>query len=101
MWLASIIPRLIGVDSGQWVDSEADLVVLTDASLCLALSFVYGNNGFIYQLANALQISQCILIFTDSLNAVAVFNSLHANEAIHNGPLLGVTSVILCTGIDL
>jgi hypothetical protein len=32
---------------------------------------------------------------------VAVFNSLRTNETIHNGPLLGVASVILRTGIDL
>jgi hypothetical protein len=39
MWLASIISRSIGirfVDSGRWADSEADLIVWTDASLRLA-----------------------------------------------------------------
>jgi hypothetical protein len=46
---------------------------------------------------------KCLLIFTDSLNAMAVFNSLHTNETetIHNSPLLGVASVILRTRIDL
>ena len=130
MWLASIIPRLIRarfVNSSQWVNSEADLVVWTDASLHLALSSVYGNNRFIYQLHECpLNINidiffleflaimsmihhigsftlppKHVLIFTDSLDAVAVFNSLYANETIHNGPLLGVASVILHTGIDL
>ena len=129
-WLASIIPRSIGVrfvDSGRWGDSEADLIVWTDASLRLALAFVYGNNGFLYQLwecpsdtkidiffLELVAIMSAIhhvalfglppkrlLIFTDSLDAVAVFNSLHANETIHNGPLLGVASVILRTAIDL
>jgi hypothetical protein len=42
-----------------------------------------------------------LLLFTDSLDAVAVFNSLHVNETIHNGPLLGVASVILHTRIDV
>ena len=42
-----------------------------------------------------------ILLFTNSLDAMAVFNSLHANEAIHNSPLLGVASIILHTRIDL
>ena len=128
--LASIIPRSIGVrfvDSGQWPDSGADLIVWTDVSLHLALSFVYGNNGFLYQLrksplnikidifflelvaimsaihhvASFASPPKRLLIFTDSLDAMAVFNSLHTNETIHNGPLLGVASVILCTGIDL
>jgi hypothetical protein len=98
-----------------------------DASLCLVLSFVYGNNSFTYQLrecppnikinifflelvaimsaihhvASFTSPPKHLLIFTDSLDAVAVFNSLHTNESIHNGPLLGVASVILQTGIDL
>ena len=124
MWLASIIQRLISI---RFIDSEADLVVWTDASLHLALSFVYGNCGFVYQLCECppnIKINifflelvtimsiihhirsfasppKCILVFTDSLDAVAIFNSLCANKAIHNGPLLGVASVILHTGIDL
>ena len=103
------------------------MIVWTDASLRLALSFVYGNNGFLYQLRESppnikidifflelIAIMSTIhhvalfasppkrlLIFTDSLDAVAVFNSLRTNETIHNGPLLGVASVILRTGIDL
>ena len=130
LWLASITPRSIGIrfiNSGQWIDSKADLVVWTDASLCLALSFVYHNCGFVYQLRECppnVKINifflelvaimsaihhigsftsppKCILLFTDSLGAMAIFNSLHANEAIHNGPLLGVASIILCTRIDL
>ena len=42
-----------------------------------------------------------LLVWTDSLDAVGVFNSLHAAEAIHNGPLLRVADVILHSGIDL
>ena len=97
-----------------------------DASLCLALSFVYHNCGFVYQLRECppnvkidiffLELvaimsaihhigsftspPKCILLFTNSLDAVAVFNSLCANEAIHNSPLLGVASIILRTRID-
>jgi hypothetical protein len=129
-WLASTIPKSIGVrfvDSGRWTDSEADLIVWTDASLRSGLSFVYSNIGFIYQLrecpadvkidifflelvaimsaihhaASFTSPPKRLLIFTDSLDAVAVFNSLRANESIHNGPLLGVASIILRTGIDL
>ena len=130
LWLASIIPRSISVrfvNSGQWIDSEADLVVWTDASLHLALSFVYCNCGFVYQpwecppnvkidifflelvaimsaihhIGSFTSPPKRILLFTNSLDAMAVFNSLHANEAIHNSPLLGVASIILCTRIDL
>jgi hypothetical protein len=129
-WLASIIPKSIGVqfvDSGQWDDSEADLIMWTDASLRLALSLVYDNNSFIYQLRECppnIKINiffleliailsvihhvallesppKRLLIFTDSLDAVAIFNSLRTNETFHNGPLLGVASIILHTGIDL
>jgi hypothetical protein len=98
-----------------------------DVSLHLALSFVYSDNAFVYQLhecppntkinifflelvaimsvihhvASFTSPPKHLLIFTDSLDAVAVFNSLRTNENIHNGPLLGVASVILQTGIDL
>jgi hypothetical protein len=99
----------------------------TDASLRLALSFVYGNNGFIYQLrecppnvkinifflkliailsaihhlASFKSPPKCLFIFTDGLDVVAIFNSLRTNETIHNSPLLGVALIILHTGIDL
>lgn len=42
-----------------------------------------------------------LLIYTDSLDAVAVFHSLRANEALHNNPLLAIAGIILRTGIDL
>ncbi|KAF9472080.1 hypothetical protein BDN70DRAFT_765058, partial [Pholiota conissans] len=42
-----------------------------------------------------------LLLFTDSMDSVAVFNSLRANESIHNGPLLAVAGIILQSGIDL
>lgn len=130
LWLASIIPQSIGirfVDTGAWHDSDADLVVWTDASLHLALSFVYNTFGFVYQLhppdahtkidiffLELVAIMSAVhhigsfqsppkrlLLFTDSLDSVGVFNSLHTSESIHNAPLLGVASVILRSGIDL
>jgi hypothetical protein len=129
-WLASIIPQSIGikfVDSGAWNDSDADLVMWTDASLRLALSFVYHTSGFVYQIQSPPSDTKIdifflelvaimsavhhvatfssppkrLLIFTDSLDSVSIFNSLHTSESIHNAPLLGVASLILRTGIDL
>lgn len=129
-WLTSIIPQSIGikfVDSGAWNDSDADLVMWTDASLRLALSFVYHTTGFVYQIQSPPTDTKIdifflelvaimsavhhiatfpsppkrLLIFTDSLDSVSVFNSLHTSESIHNAPLLGVASLILRTGIDL
>ena len=44
---------------------------------------------------------RCLLIHTDSLDSVAVFNSLCVSEALHNGPLMAVAGVILQSGIDL
>ena len=76
-WLASIIPRSIGVrfiDSGQWPDSGADLIVWTDASLCLALSFVYGNNGFLYQLRESPPNIKIDIFF---LGLVAIMSVIH------------------------
>ena len=129
-WLASVIPRSIGVrfvDMGLWHDRDADMVVWTDASLRHALSFVYAGNGFVYQLAEAppdrkvdifflelvailSAVHHCgslpsppkrLLIYTDSLDAVGSLNSLRASESLHNGPLLAIAGIILDTGIDL
>jgi hypothetical protein len=52
LWLKDVIPRSLGVlftDVGRWCDSEADMVVWTDASF-RGLSFVYAGNGFMYQI---------------------------------------------------
>jgi hypothetical protein len=76
-WLASIIPRSIGVrfvDSGQWADSEADLIVSTDASLPLALSFVYNNNAFLYQLRECPSDIKIDIFF---LELVAIMLAIH------------------------
>ena len=42
-----------------------------------------------------------ILVFTDSLDSVAVFNSLAASQTLYNGVLLAVARVILESSIDL
>ena len=44
---------------------------------------------------------QQLLVYTDSLDSVAVFNSLSASEKSHNGVLLAVARIILQSGIDL
>jgi hypothetical protein len=55
LWLKCIIPCSIGIqftDSRLWSDSDADLVLWTDASLMTALAFVYANQGFIYPISS-------------------------------------------------
>src|ERR1700731_2395322 len=107
------------MDEGRWADCDTDLV--TDASLRLALSYVFAGNGFVYQLrepptgisvdifflelvtimsainhaASLPHPPQRLLIWTDSLDSVGAFNSLRVNNLIHNGPLLAVASLIL------
>jgi hypothetical protein len=53
-WLIDVIPKAIGVhfvNATQWDDSEANLVLWTDASLRLGLGFVYVNRGFTYAIS--------------------------------------------------
>jgi hypothetical protein len=129
-WLKAIIPSAIGIrftDVGLWSDHDAEMVMWTDASLRNALSFVYSNKGFLYPIkappegtkvdifflellaiASAVhhagllpQPPRRILIWTDSLDSVAVLNSLHTAESLHNAPLLAIAEVILRTGMDL
>ena len=126
-WLKLIVPRSIGIlftDVGLWADNEADLVLWTDASLKTALSFVFANQGFIYSIqpptekidiffleliailsgihhvATLNHPPKRVLLWSDSLNAVEVLNSLHATETIHNGPLLAIAEIILNSGLD-
>ncbi|CAA7265008.1 unnamed protein product [Cyclocybe aegerita] len=129
-WLAGVIRHAIGVhfvDSLNWTDDKADIVLWMDASLRLALSFYYSGNGFVYQLqppppGTAIDIffleliaimsaifhvasfkspPRRILLFTDSLDAVGLLNLLAASEDQHNAPLLGIAEVILTSGVDL
>ena len=111
----------------MWPDHDADMVMWTDASLRNALAFVYSNKGFVYPIrpppmgvkvdifflellaitsavhhAGSLPCPPCrILIWTDSLDSVAVLNSLHTAELLHNAPLLAIADIILRTGMDL
>ena len=130
MWLKNIIPLAIGIrftDSGLWSDDNADMVMWTDASLRNALAFVYSNKGFLYPIKppptdkkvnifvfELLAIASAVhhagsltrpphhlLIWTDSLDSVAVLNSLHTAESLHNAPLLVIADIILHTGMDL
>jgi hypothetical protein len=129
-WLKSVIPQAIGIqftDEGLWSDVDADMVMWTDVSLCNALSFVYSNKGFLYPIrapppgvkidifflelmaiASAVhhagwlaQPPHWILIWTDSMDLVAILNSLHTSESLHNAPLLAIAEIILRTGMDL
>jgi hypothetical protein len=125
-WLTSAI-GIRFTDVGLWSDYDADMVVWMDASLRNALVFVYSNKGFLYPIkappegkkidifflellaiASAVhhagslpQPPHRILIWTDSLDSVAVLNSLHTAESVHNAPLLMISEVIIQTGMDL
>ena len=123
-WLKTVIPSVIGVlfvGLGLWTDHEADMVIWTDASLHNTLAFVYSNRGFIYPIkpppagfkidisflkllaivsaihhAGSLpQPPRWLLIWTNSLDSVAVLNSLHTVEPLHNAPLLAIANIIL------
>ena len=129
-WLADTIPKSIGVrflDEGLWPDSDADVSISSDANLKDGIAFSYSNNGFVYQqkrnpssptvdifflelvaILSAVHHLAClsrpprrILLYTDSLDSVSVFNSLSASEKSHNGILLAVAKVVLQSGIDL
>ena len=130
-WLAQTIPdsiRIRFVDTGRWSEDDADLVMWTDASGKLGLSFIYAGNGFLYQLRqpnsgsplvdifflellailSAIHHVACfpcpprrVLLFSDSLDSVAVFNTLHASESLHNSILLAIAEIMMKTGMDL
>jgi len=116
------------IDNGSWADSAADLIIWMDASLTTAFTFVYGFEGFVYQLqpppmnikvnifflelvaifsaiyhaaTNPSKPPHCLLLFTDSLDSVGILNSLSATQSMHNGVLLGIAKVILRSHIDL
>lgn len=129
-WLHAIIPKSIGIrfiDADLWNDCNADFVVWTDASLT-ALAFIYAGNAFIYPLnkpsnsqikidifflelfailsaifhiASFDKPPQRVLLWTYSLDSVAVLNCLCAKQPIHNAPLLAIANIILRSGINL
>jgi hypothetical protein len=130
-WLARTIPASIGirfVDAGRWNEADADFVMWTDASGRHGLSFTFAGNGFVYQLqspeqgappvdifflellailsgihhvANFSHPPRKLLIYTDSLDAVAVLGTLRASEQLHNAVLLAIAEIMLKTGMDL
>ena len=112
---------------GMWPDHHANMVIWTDASLQNAFAFVYSNKGFVYPIKppptaakvdifflellaitsvvhhaeSFQQPPYCVLIWTDSLDSVAVLNTLHIAESLHNAPLMAIADIILHTGMDL
>jgi hypothetical protein len=99
----------------------------TDASLYNALAFVYSNKGFfcliqppsvdtkvnifflkllailsaVHHVGFLTHPPHNLLIWTDSLDSIAILNSLHTAESMHNALLLAIADIILCTGMDL
>ncbi|KAF5361122.1 hypothetical protein D9758_009074 [Tetrapyrgos nigripes] len=129
-WYLSILPSAIGVkffDKGIWGDEEADMVFWTDSSLTIALSFVFAGNGFVYDIKppppsvkvdifflelvailSAINFAvsrpsppKRVLIWSDSLNSVAAFDSLGTSEHIHTCVMLAVTGLVIRSGIDV
>jgi hypothetical protein len=129
-WLIEVIPKAIGVhfvDTTHWDNHEADFVLWTDASLRLGLAFVYAGRGFTYALSPNTSTDKIdifflelvailsavhhialfshpprkVLLWSDSLDSVAAYNSLRASEPIHNSVLLALASILLQTGMDL
>jgi hypothetical protein len=130
-WLAQTIPVSVGIrfiDAGKWGEENADFIMWTDASGKLGLSFVFAGNGFVYQLqpprpgsspidifflellailsgihhiAHFTHPPRRLLIFTDSLDSVAVLNTLRASEPLHNSILIAIAGIMMKTNIDL
>ncbi|KAG6825883.1 hypothetical protein H0H92_001991 [Tricholoma furcatifolium] len=130
-WLIDVIPSAIGVhsiDATHWPNSDADFSLWTDASAKLGMSFVYPGNGFMYELKpspgcptvdifflemvailSAIEHiastfehpPKRILLWSDSLDSISIFNSLRASESMHNAVLLAVSAIVIKTGIDL
>ena len=129
-WLLDVIPRAIGVrfvDATYWDDSEADIVLWTDASLRLGLAFAYAGRGFTYSISPSSDKEKTdifflelvailsavhhvaqfrhppkkVLLWSDSLDSVAAYSSLRAAESLHNSVLLALAGVLLETGMDL
>lgn len=129
-WLAEIIPGATGIrllETMKWNNEAADMILWTNASLKSGMAFVYEGNGFVYQIAQNVTPNKVdilflelmtilsaishiavfahpprrLLIFTDSLDSVAVFNTSGAAESLHNSVVRAVAGIILRTGIDL
>ncbi len=131
-WFKLTMPKAIGVRLSEvalWPDESADIVINTDATLTSAISFVYSNQAFIYQiqppptlpfsvkpdifffeqLAILSAIHHCaslpspprhLLIYSDSLDSVYAFNTLSVTKSIHNAVLMATAGIVASTGID-
>ena len=129
-WLLEVIPKAVSVhftDTMHWDDREADYILWTDISICLGLAFIYADHGFTYAISPAIvkekidifflelvaillaihhvalfqQPPKKLLLWTDSLDSVTAYNSLHASESIHNSVLLALGKILLETRIGL
>ena len=129
-WFSRVLGTGSGVrfiDDGFWSEDEADIVVYTDASGKSGLSFVFSNRGFVHQLndfvhnhsadifflelvailsavhhiANLPHPPKRILLFSDSLDSVQVFDSLRAEQPMHNAPLRAIAGILIATGLEL
>ena len=116
------------IEATSWSDEEADVIVWTDASM-MGLAYVFGNSGFVYQhnanssseqprvdifflemvaimaaihaLASKPHPPARILLYTDSLDSVAVLDSLSAAQPMHNAVLMALAKILIFSNIDL
>jgi len=122
-WLGAAFRNLVDI----FCSYIRDFVLWTDASLCLGLAYTYGGRGFTYAISPIntkekidiffLELvailsavhhvalfqnpPKKVLLWTDSLNYVASYSSLHATESLHNLVLLALAGILLQTGMDL
>ncbi len=124
------MPKAIGVhllEVALWPDKAADIIFHTNATLTSAISFVYSNQAFIYQIqppplhtskpnifffeelailsaiyhsASLPSPSRHILIYSDSLDSIYAFNTLSVTKSIHNAVLIATAGIVASTGID-
>ncbi|KAJ3557902.1 hypothetical protein NM688_g1221 [Phlebia brevispora] len=128
-WFKELLPHAVGVSfatDGRWVDHEAELTVFCDASPA-GLGFVYNRSAFSYalrpptdstpqpdiffleelavisalaHLTSLTSPPKRILVYSDSLDTVQAFYSLHVTDSLHNAPLLAAATIICTSGID-
>lgn len=55
----------------------------------------------LYHLAQLPKPPRRVLLFTDSLDSVGVLNSLAPEQQMHNAALLGISHIMLASGLDL
>ncbi|KAF8228800.1 hypothetical protein L208DRAFT_1289779 [Tricholoma matsutake] len=108
-WLKVVIPCPIGIrfdNVGLWTDHEADMIMWTDASLHIALSFVFANKGFMYSLRAPPPGKKIDIFF---LELLAIMSAIHYAGLLPQPPRrlliwtdsLDAVGIILHTGMDL